>query len=792
MVVEYLKEVGPSLAEQGYHVLPLAPGEKYPLIKNWSKIEASAQEVRKWANNGYRASGVGILCGNVIGVDIDILDKEISKKVIDWCIRNLGQAPQRVGLAPKTLFVFRTEVPFTKISSNTYSDFFEDVHKIEILGKGQQFVAYAKHPDTGRSYKWVNGPGISDIPFEELPLITRKQVLKLVEYFESITPPEWELKSGGQTGGQVANSQGSFDYNSIEHYKPKANKTTKQIEALLEEIRFVADEPGQYRNWVNVGMGLWHQYDGSDEGFELWDNWSSGGYEYEHCKKEMRSKWHGFKPKDPNYVVFATTIKLRNDYVERTRRTEQIEKIKEARYCNSSYFSNANNKLDDLEGDIDVLDLFLNRYIHAEEGRMVCDLTKKPHRSLSKLEDFREATMQIKKEIAAPTKTEPDKTKFVSVCDLWRAHPDKRVVQASGYLPGGDRIFVDEEDDLSYINTFYMPDFSKYTDFFGDISVYLEHMGYLLPVEEEREWFIDWMAFCLQRPEERCKVTPLHVSVPHGTGRGWVVELLDILHGSWNCRKTKFKTLCGEGSGGGFNDYFNRSLLCCIEEVKESSKRYDVDDTIRDFLTEKKLNVNIKHGSNETDLVYTNFFFMSNHPDALVFKQSDRRIQVLSGPEDVRPQQYYSKLYDWLKNMDNIAALNRYLRERDISNFNWQVSTDTEGRKAMIVSNETPTETAFWEFVKDSGKIAITKAQLCEALQEYMEGDVFENPVEENQLVQILKKNFRQIGRIKYRGKMVRPWWLGGWSLKEIKSFDNKEIRALVDKNEKEDTEGDV
>lgn len=60
----------------------------------------------------------------------------------------------------------------------------------------------------------------------------------------------------------------------------------------------------------------------------------------------------------------------------------------------------------------------------------------------------------------------------------------------------------------------------------------------------------------------RCKVTPLHISIAHGTGRGWIVELMSKLLGQWNCTKTKMSTLCGEGDGGAFQDYLDKSLFC--------------------------------------------------------------------------------------------------------------------------------------------------------------------------------------------------------------------------------------
>ena len=72
---------------------------------------------------------------------------------------------------------YKTEKPFKKIKSSTYEDIFGDQHAVEVLGDGQQYVAYAEHPDTYSPYSWHgdgNGspPGIFEITAASLPSIT--------------------------------------------------------------------------------------------------------------------------------------------------------------------------------------------------------------------------------------------------------------------------------------------------------------------------------------------------------------------------------------------------------------------------------------------------------------------------------------------------------------------------------------------------------------------------------------------------------------------------------------------
>ena len=204
-------------------------------------------------------------------------------------------------------------------------------------------------------------------------------------------------------------------------------------------------------------------------------------------------------------------------------------------------------------------------------------------------------------------------------------------------------------------------------------------------------------------PDRRCKVTPLHISLHHGTGRGWLVALLGKLLGGWNCTKTKMHDIV-EGAWG---NYLDRSLLCCVEEVHEGGHAYEVSEALRDILTEDTLQLNVKYGGIETKRVFTNFFFMSNRADALVLKDEDRRINVFRMDSEPRDSGYYKDLYAWSKGKgegtdeevptDGVCALWHWLAERDLSDFNWQTSLKSDSRAALIGNTQNNVEARFRE-----------------------------------------------------------------------------------------------
>ena len=414
------------------------------------------------------------------------------------------------------------------------------------------------------------------------------------------------------------------------------------------------------------------------------------------------------------------------------------------------------------------LDDFLTRYVYVAEGDRVCDLLSPAHCSLYKLSEFKNLTANCLQEVPAPTKSNPTKTKLDVIWRQWLAHPQRKNARGACYQPGEDQLFKDEHG-LHWINEFHLPKFKTINDE-SWLDLFFDHMHFLFPIEKEYEWFIDWMAFSLQHPERRCKVTPLHVSVAQGTGRGWIVNLMEKLLGRWNCKKTKMHVLCAENTQ--YHEYLHNSLFCAVEEAKDSDKRYTVADSIRDLLTEDTLEINLKYGFKRTQPVMTNFFFMSSHPDALVLTTEDRRINVFRGPDQHRSDKYYKQLYSWL-DTDGVSQLYHYLMRRDIQQFNWQRAMDNEAKQEMIENNRTQTELLFLDFVKSAPSPIMTLKQIKRFICQQSEDGVYDTQVDERQLIKLLQGHCRRCKPVKIRGRYLRPWILD-----PSRQFETDEIRA--------------
>ena len=138
----YLAKHGATLIDHGYNIVPIQVGKKAPGFDGWQKARSTKSQLAEWLQNGHKWSGVGVNCKYTPAIDIDVRDEAVAKVMEEWVHENIGYTPTRIGSYPKRLLAFRADEPFRKMRSTKYVDEWGDEHQIEILGDGQQFVAF--------------------------------------------------------------------------------------------------------------------------------------------------------------------------------------------------------------------------------------------------------------------------------------------------------------------------------------------------------------------------------------------------------------------------------------------------------------------------------------------------------------------------------------------------------------------------------------------------------------------------------------------------------------------------
>ena len=82
----------------------------------------------------------------------------------------------------------------------------------------------------------------------------------------------------------------------------------KQLKILTDKL----DPDIGYDEWYRIGMALYYETGGSDEGLNIYDAWSSKGTKYIGTQK-IRAKWSSFKSGSNNPITVGTIYKLLAD-----------------------------------------------------------------------------------------------------------------------------------------------------------------------------------------------------------------------------------------------------------------------------------------------------------------------------------------------------------------------------------------------------------------------------------------------------------------------------------------------
>lgn len=313
------QDYGRALLGNGYLIIPIKPGYKRPALDNWQTARLGAADLTRYPNHG-----VGVLCGQgaqpVAAIDVDTTDAGLATRFVEWCQEHLGLTCERVGFAPKILLVYRAEAEGCGKATGAW---FEDLggarHRLEVLGKGQQFVAYHIHPDTGRPYEWIDlYGGLESMRVNDLPVITEAQVEEALQVFEQMAEEAGLIRvSGSKAKAGGLTSAPSDD--PLMAFEPPVGIDLNEAKRL---VGYVDNE--DYDTWLKVGMSLHHEFEGGIDALDLWDEWSSTASNYA-TREDLEKRWESFGRSGRNPTTARWLLKVgragKRDAVKAEKRT---------------------------------------------------------------------------------------------------------------------------------------------------------------------------------------------------------------------------------------------------------------------------------------------------------------------------------------------------------------------------------------------------------------------------------------------------------------------------------------
>lgn len=295
---DIFKHVRP-LVEAGFAVHWLRPKTKRPYGNDWSqKPVASFDDLtstyRKGNNVGVRLGRFSQVAGLYLHVlDIDIRDDDLTDEAFErlaglfpgFDLDSLPMVRSGSGGASRHLYLL-TERPFaSKKLAHSATKFTDDKGKkhwdweIELFGTGKQVAMPPSiHPDTGKPYAWVR-----EFDWDMLDLGVAPSMSADLLGAVAHTDLRDEALAADDEDGLLALARTSPPLGLTED-------ACRDILNLLPVDDWCDDRDG----WLKVGAALHHEFEGADEGFDLWVEFSQKSDKFD--ESDQRRVWNSFKP----------------------------------------------------------------------------------------------------------------------------------------------------------------------------------------------------------------------------------------------------------------------------------------------------------------------------------------------------------------------------------------------------------------------------------------------------------------------------------------------------------------
>lgn len=164
-------------------------GKHWVPAKAWTGFScriATDSELSEWES--WPSGNIGIACGAIIGIDVDVLDRELAQRLLKKAQATFRTSIVRFGRSPKFLLPVRAEGVVGSsvdrwVPPGAGPD--DKLWGLEILARGRQFIAFGIHPDTRKPYTWPRR-SLLDVSAANLPLATPEQIAEIRAYFAQV------------------------------------------------------------------------------------------------------------------------------------------------------------------------------------------------------------------------------------------------------------------------------------------------------------------------------------------------------------------------------------------------------------------------------------------------------------------------------------------------------------------------------------------------------------------------------------------------------------------------------
>lgn len=294
-----------------------------------------------------------------------------------------------------------------------------------------------------------------------------------------------------------------------------------------------------------------------------------------------------------------------------------------------------------------------------------------------------------------------EKPAHVDLGNHWIRHKDRRQHTELTLAPGQPQITASNQ--LNVWAGFSVPSIQ------GDISLFLELAEQLIPDASDRKYVMTWLSRLIQNPAEKFHVALVVWSSMQGTGKNLFFESVGrIIH-------DRHSGVIGqEAFTDQFTEWHSHKVLLIADEVSATGDRKTAD-RIKVLLTATKNSINVKNAPKYEEPNLTKWVILSNHPDAVHLRDSDRRYYVVEASRKRLSTEFAERYVHWRDN-GGLSAIRHYLENYDTSGFNPKAPAPMNRAKTeMIEDNRSDLERWLNTILTATDIAALIGREICTA-----------------------------------------------------------------------------
>ncbi|MDA8108147.1 MAG: PriCT-2 domain-containing protein [Betaproteobacteria bacterium] len=427
----------------------------------------------------------------------------------------------------------------------------------------------------------------------------------------------------------------------------------QRIESALAYL--AADE---YNAWIETGHALKASL--GEQGFALWDRWSSKSAKYP-GNAETRRRWASF---EPSSITVATIFKRAQDAGWKAPRPARSRATRAGERSAGERPSGEQPK-----APID-WKAFFERFVLIYPTETAWDA-----------------------ELGQIVKVSAMKLAFgKGPVGYWLESPDRRTVSAENVVFDP----AQKSDPGGTVNLFR--GLSCRPSIEGSCRLLLELFQYLCgeagqDLAPVTEYVLRWIAYPLRHPGAKMQ-TAIVMHGPEGTGKNLAWSAVNAIYGEYGTVITQFQLQSQ------FNDWASRKLFVVANEVVTRMELRHLVGYLKTLVTEPRIPIETKMMPARVEDNHMQLVFLSNELRPLHIAPGDRRYMVIRTPRE-RDASFYAEVAAELAGGGAARFYHYLLNEIDLGEFNEHTKPILTQAKSDLIEIGLSSTELFWQELYD-------------------------------------------------------------------------------------------